>query len=98
MNTYIPDKEINEWVEENSETIFTDIVIAAEGIVSGAQPLPATICRVRTDIGFIDFLIKEKNDVLNSLKKAETWFAECEIYSMAAKARDLQKIYKQNNL
>lgn len=94
MNTYIPDKDINEWVSENSETIFSDILNSVQCVIDGTATYPAIVCKVRTDIGVLDFLVKEEG-VLDSLKKAELWFAENELYMKAAKARDLQKIVKK---
>jgi hypothetical protein len=92
MNTYIPNKEINEWVEENREVIFSDIVKAIDGVASGKDDFPAIVCKIRTHTGVLDFLVNEEN-VLDSLRKAEMWFVTEEIYEKAAKARDLQKIY-----
>ena len=94
MNTYIPDKEINEWVEENRETIFSDIVAAIDAVAAGKTNFPAVVCKLRINTGFLDFLVNEEN-VLDSLKKAELWFATEEIFDKAAKARDLQKIYNK---
>ena len=94
MNTYIPNKEINEWVEENKEIIFNDIVDAIDSAVVGKQSFPAVVCKLRTNTGVLDFLVNEEN-VLDSLKKAEMWFAKSEIFDKAAKARDLQKIYNK---
>ena len=94
MNTYIPNKEINEWVEENRETIFSDIVAAIDEVATGKTNFPAVVCKLRINTGVLDFLVNEEN-VLDSLKKAELWFAAEEIFDKAAKARDLQKIYNK---
>jgi hypothetical protein len=95
MKTYFYNGEVSEFISDNSEEIFDDIVSAVDANQTFTQPI--TVCQVKTEIGMIEFVISSPESACDSLKRAEKWYAANDLFEKAAKALNLQKIYTKNN-
>lgn len=95
MKTHFFNGDVSDWIAENSEQIFDDIISAVDANQTFIEPV--TVCKIQTELGVVEFIIKTPESACESLKKAEIFYAENDLFEKAAKALALQKIYTKNN-
>jgi hypothetical protein len=95
MKTYFYNGDVSEFIANNSEEIFDNIVEAVDANQTFTKPV--IVCQVQTEIGLVEFVINTPEIACDSLKRAEKWYAANDMFEKAAKALNLQRIYTKNN-
>jgi len=90
MKEYIVEGSLKEWMLDNAEEIFENVLETCESQVG----LPnIEIMRLVTINGVTMFKIKDKESAINALRKCESYFVKTEDYEKAARARDCSKLW-----
>lgn len=91
MKEYIVEGSIKEWMVENTDEVFDNVLESCERFV-GKNTFD--IMKLVTITGVTIFKISNKDSVLSALNKCEKYFVANEEYEKAARTRDCSKLWQ----
>lgn len=91
--TYNVEQHLPNWLVDNADQIFTDILESCELHVTTGNDTFG-ILKIRTISGITEFKVSGKESAVNVLQKSERFFVNCEKYELAARARDCSKLWE----
>jgi len=91
--TYNVEQPLPEWLGDNAETIFIDVLESCELHIT-TETDTFSILKIRTISGITEFTVKGKDSAVSVLAKCENFFVGCEKYELAARARDCGKLWE----
>lgn len=90
--TYNIEQNLSEWLINNAEQIFIDILESCELYITTNKDT-FSILKIKTINGITEFTIKGKSSAISALWKCEKFFVGCEKYELAARARDCGRLW-----
>jgi len=91
IKEYIVEGSIKEWMLDNAEEIFVNVLEACEKNLGTSE---FVIMKIRTITGVTLFKVSNKTSVANALHKCEKFFVRVEDYEKAARCRDCSKLWE----
>ena len=91
--TYILKESVKDWIKMHKTSFYDDILESCEkGLL--CQENEITVARIKSIHGVTVFKLSSIKDILFSLSKCEMYYANCEEYQYAARARDCGDMWK----